>query len=127
MKSNLLLRIRERLLKQSRSHSIFSIPIITLLIYVMLGVFFGFLIINFVNIMLFKNVDNVNLKDQASSKYDRHLVDHAERGKIKDRDGNILARDTEAYQIAVIVGQDFDNHIEDANEEIGRASCRERV
>ncbi len=116
MKSNLLLRIRERLLKQSRSHSIFSIPIITLLIYVMLGVFFGFLIINFVNIMLFKNVDNVNLKDQASSKYDRHLVDHAERGKIKDRDGNILARDTEAYQIAVIVGQDFDNHIEDANE-----------
>src|SRR5699024_6153954 len=112
MKSNLLLRIRERLLKQSRSHSIFSIPIITLLIYVMLGVFFGFLI----NIMLFKNVDNVNLKDQASSKYDRHLVDHAERGKIKDRDGNILARDTEAYQIAVIVGQDFDNHIEDANE-----------
>lgn len=116
MKSNLLLRIRERLLKQSRSHSIFSIPIITLLIYVMLGVFFGFLIINFVNIMLFKNVDNVNLKDQASSKYDRHLVDHAERGKIKDRDGNILARDTEAYQIAVIVGQDFDNHIEDADE-----------
>lgn len=116
MKSNLLLRIRERLLKQSRSHSTFSIPIITLLIYVMLGVFFGFLIINFVNIMLFKNVDNVNLKEQASSKYDRHLVDYAERGKIKDRDGNILARDTEAYQIAVIVGQDYDNHIEDANE-----------
>src|SRR5699024_1844067 len=116
MKSNLLLRIRERLLKQSRSHSIFSIPIITLLIYVMLGVFFGFFIINFVNIMLFKYVDNVNLKDQASSKYDRYLVDNVQSSKIDDRDGISYAIDTEAYQIAVIVGQDFDSHIEDVNE-----------
>ena len=116
MKSNFKSNIFKSLKQRRKNQFTFSIPIITLLIYISLGVFFALLVFNIITIMVFKNVDDVNLKDQALSKYERHTVNRAERGKITDRDGNVLARDTEAYNIAVIVGQDFDNHIEDKNE-----------
>src|SRR5699024_7286183 len=64
-------------------------------------------------LMIGKSLDDEDLVAHGHEKFIRTAVNSAERGDITDRDNNILASDMEAYRVALIIDEDYPNHVED--------------
>lgn len=105
--------MKKRMSKDFKAINTHNIPKFTLLIYIILGVFFGFIILNFINLMIFKSIDDSDLQKLGEEKFTRSITLDSNRGQILDRHGEILASDMEAYRIAVIVDENYPNHLTD--------------
>ncbi len=84
-----------------------------LLIYLGIGVLFVCIFWQFSYLMIVKTLDDEDLVAHGHDKYTRSAVIEAERGKITDRDGNVLASDMESYRLAIITDSDYPNHVTD--------------
>ena len=67
------------------------------------GVLFLLLIGRIAFIQATGEVNGHNLEVEAAAKYQRQATLTAERGKILDRDGNIIAEDTASYRVIAVI------------------------
>ncbi|CAD2077069.1 penicillin-binding protein [Phocicoccus pinnipedialis] len=105
--------MKNRMSKDFKAINTHNIPKFTLLIYIILGVFFALIVINFIILMIFKSIDDSDLEKLGEEKFTRSIILESNRGQILDRHGEILASDMEAYRIAVIVDDNYPNHLTD--------------
>jgi len=87
-----------------------------LLIYLGIGVLFLLIFWQFSYLMIGKSLDDEDLIAHGNDKFTRTAVNGAERGDITDRDGNILASDMESYRVALIIDDDYPNHVRNVDE-----------
>src|SRR5699024_7521321 len=90
-----------------------SFSVGALLIYLGIGVLFLLIFWQFSYLMIGKSLDDEDLVAYVHEKFIRTAVNSAERGDITDRYNNILASDMEAYRVALIIDEDYPNHVED--------------
>lgn len=77
------------------------------------GGLFLLLFARFFYIQATGEVKGYSLEAIAAEKYARSEVLQAERGKILDRNENIIAEDTNSYRLQAIISKDADKHVED--------------
>ena len=114
--------MKNRLSKDFKAINTHNIPKVTLLIYILLGVIFLFIIGNFILLMVFKSIDDEDLVRQGESKFSRSVEQEPHRGRILDRSGEILASDMEAYRIAVVLDEQYPNHLTDKKQMVKELS-----
>lgn len=104
-------RIKLRIGKYKRTVSVHA-----LLINVGIGVLFLLLIWQFAYLMIGKTVDDEDLTAHGNAKFARSQINAADRGNILDREGNVLASDMESYRIALILDEDYPDHVNNPEE-----------
>lgn len=104
-------RIKVRLGKFKKSLTVHA-----LLINVGIGVLFLLLIWQFSYLMIGKSIDDEDLTAHGDAKFSRMQVNAADRGNILDREGNVLASDMESYRIALVLDEDYPNHVNQPEE-----------
>lgn len=77
------------------------------------GGLFLILFARFFYIQATGEVNGYSLEAIAAEKYSRSEVLQAERGKILDRNDNIIAEDTNSYRLQAIVSTEADNYVKD--------------
>lgn len=77
------------------------------------GGLFLLLFARFFYIQATGEVKGYSLEAIAAEKYARSEVLQAERGKILDRNENIIAEDTNSYRLQAIISEEADDHVED--------------
>ena len=87
-----------------------------LLIYLGIGVLFLLIFCQFSYLMIGKSLDDEDLIAHGDDKFTRTAVNSAERGDITDREGNILASDMESYRVALIIDDEYPNHVANVEE-----------
>ena len=75
------------------------------LIFLLFGVAFFLLFTRIVSIQATGQVEGQDLALRAAANYERERVLTAERGKILDRHGNIIAEDTLSYRLIAVVSE----------------------
>ena len=101
-------RIRIKLRNTTKTLSVGA-----LLIYLGIGVLFVCIFWQFSYLMIGKSLDDEDLVAHGEEKFSRTSQIEAARGRILDRDGNVLASDMEAYRIALITDSSYSNHVSD--------------
>lgn len=71
------------------------------------GLFFLLLTIHISKLMLTQKASGVDLVREAQKKHFRETTNSAERGKIFDRDGDVIAEDKESYRLVAIVSKQY--------------------
>lgn len=77
------------------------------------GGLFLLLFARFFYIQATGEVKGYSLEAIAAEKYARSEILQAERGKILDRNENIIAEDTNSYRLQAIISPDADNYVKD--------------
>ncbi|MDJ1088671.1 penicillin-binding protein [Macrococcoides caseolyticum] len=77
------------------------------LLIMLFGLLFFSLIFKYGMIMLTGKSSGQDLEMRASEKYVRNIVNQPERGKILDRNGQVLAEDIESYKLVAILDKRF--------------------
>ncbi|WP_086042286.1 penicillin-binding transpeptidase domain-containing protein [Macrococcoides canis] len=73
------------------------------LLIMLFGLLFFSLIFKYSMIMLTGQSSGQDLEMRASEKYVRNIVNQPERGKILDRNGQVLAEDIESYKLVAVL------------------------
>lgn len=93
-----------------------SVTLHALLINAGIGVLFLLLIIQFSYLMMGKSLDDEDLIAHGDAKFSRTEITSADRGEILDRDDNVLASDMESYRIALVLDEDYPDHVNEPEE-----------
>ncbi|MDG5470198.1 penicillin-binding transpeptidase domain-containing protein [Jeotgalibacillus sp. ET6] len=85
------------------------------LLFLVFGALFFILLTRFLTLQITGEAEGRNLAAQAEAQYARERTLEAERGKIVDRHGEVIAEDTSAYKIVAVLNEEMKTNAGDPN------------
>ncbi|PPA72487.1 penicillin-binding protein [Jeotgalibacillus proteolyticus] len=83
------------------------------LLFMVFGALFFVLLTRFLTLQITGEAEGRDLAAQAQAQYERERILEAERGKIVDRNGDVIAEDTSTYKIVAILNEDMTTNAND--------------
>ncbi|KIL47623.1 penicillin-binding transpeptidase domain-containing protein [Jeotgalibacillus campisalis] len=85
------------------------------LLFLVFGALFFILLTRFLTLQITGEAEGRDLAAQAEAQYARERTLEAERGKIVDRNGEVIAEDTSAYKIVAVLNEEMKTSAGDPN------------
>jgi len=83
------------------------------LLFMVFGALFFILLTRFLTLQITGEAEGRDLAAQAQAQYAREQILEAERGKIVDRNGEVIAEDTSTYKLVAILNEEMTTNAED--------------
>lgn len=83
------------------------------LLFMVFGALFFVLLTRFLTLQITGEAEGRDLAAQAQAQYAREQILEAERGKIVDRNGEVIAEDTATYKLVAILNEDMTTNVND--------------
>ncbi|TDL35126.1 penicillin-binding protein [Jeotgalibacillus sp. S-D1] len=83
------------------------------LLFMVFGALFFVLLTRFLTLQITGEAEGRDLAAQAQAQYAREQILEAERGKIVDRNGEVIAEDTATYKLVAILNEDMTTNVDD--------------